>query len=372
MAKIVKTKEKEKELSYHEQLHKELDADKEKDGHHYGYATGNDAIKFPEKISTGSLAFDIILDGGYRCGWSRFSGKPQMGKTAQGLVWGANWQKKFPKDGMVVIFNAEGRVTTDLIIRSGIDVSPERFLRLDSNIGDYVVCKMQKWITHNPFGKRYFFLVDSSDALNRIHDLMKGAEDAEKIGGGATLLSFTGKRLSLPVSVLGHHLYITSQLRDNLKSTHGGQGESGGNAPKFYSSLSGRVKPHWVKGSEDGNIYADAAKEKVIGHKTLIELYKSPNEAQDSVLLHIENGRLGGIWKEYELLHLMEMYGLAEASGSWFAPSDPFGEQLVNDKILEEPFAIQGELKTVRFLEANPQLVEYVTAHIKTTLKITT
>lgn len=355
----------EKELSFHEKMHAELEADR-KDGHHYGYASGAEVIKFPEKITTGSIVFDIALEGGFRCGWSRFSGDPQMGKTAQGLCWAAQWQKHFGDDAFIVAFNAEGRVTADLCVRSAVDVSPERFLRLDTNVGDYAVEKMQKWVTHNPSGKRFFFLTDSSDALIRAHDLDKGADKAEKIGGGATLLSYTGKRLSLPISVFGHHLYITSQLRDKMNSTMGGKSESGGNAPKYYSSLSGRMKKYWVKGSEDGNIYDD--KKAVIGHKTLVDLYKSPNEAVNEVLLHVQKDRLGGIWKEYELLYILATYSMITTSGSWLSTSPAFTDQLVKDKVSDGPVKAQGELKMVRLLEAEPKLVAYLEEYIRATL----
>lgn len=372
MAKVTKPvsdpKKKDEPKSHHQQMHDELKKDVEKgDPYHYGFVTGAEAIKFPEKISTGSLWMDIELSGGFRCGWSRFSGEPKIGKTNQGLCWGAAWQKKFPKDGFVVAFNAEGRITADLCVNSGIDTSEERFIRLDSNHGDYVVNKINSWISHNPFKKRYFFLIDSSDALIRAHDLDKGADSAEKIGGGATLLSFAGKRLSLPISVFGHHLYITSQLRDKMNSPQGGKGESGGNAPRFYSSLSGRMRKLFVKGREDGNIY-DKDGKTIIGRKTLSQLYKLPNDKSSAeVILHIKEGKLGGIWKEYEILALCEVFGLIERKGSWFAPSETFFKELKDEKIIDDPFSIQGELPMVRYFEEETALTNYIEARIRKT-----
>lgn len=365
MARNVKTVDKDKKkLEFHEALHAELDADK-KDGMHYGYAAGDDVIKYPEKITTGSLLFDIVLEGGYRCGWSRFSGPPQYGKTSQGLVWAGQWQKKFLDDAFVVAFNAEGRITADLCRKSGIDTDPRKFLRLDSNVGDFVVNKMLKWVTNNPSGRRFFFLTDSSDALVRAHDLDKTAEQAEKLGGGATLLSFAGKRLSLPISVMGHHLYITSQLRDKVNAMTGGQQESGGNPPKFYSSLSGRMKRYYVKGSDDGNIYDG---DNTIGVKTLVELYKTPKGKKDEVLLHISDDRIGGYWLEYELFYLMSVWNFIQKNGSWLAPTEQFADEIMKEKVLDEPFAVQGELKLVRFIENNPKFKEYLDHKFRSTL----
>lgn len=366
MAKITKIKEPPKK--YYEVLHAELEQDK-KEGKHYGFATDDDAIKFPEKISTGSLALDIALEGGYRCGWSRFSGEPQMGKTAQGLCWGAHWQQQFKDDAFVICFNAEGRITADLLRRSGIDAAKERFLRLDAHDGNYIADKILSMVTHNPFGKRFFFLTDSTDALILAGDKAKTSAEAAKVGGGATLLSYLGKQLSLPIAVLGHHLYITSQLRDKVNTgggKSGGSKESGGNAPKYYSSISGRMKTYYVGSTNESFIRQGSDnKSPIIGRRTLLELYKSPNEAQNEVLLHVKYGQTGGIWREAELVYLLQIFGWLERNGSWFNPTEDFGDELVKEKIFEEPFAVQGELGTIKFVEQNPKFLEYATERLK-------
>ena len=78
----------------------------------YGLIMGQDMEDYvDEYIPTGSLRFDSILGGGFRPGMSVFYGEAESGKTAQGLVWAKNWQDKFGEKGLVVFFDAEGRLS---------------------------------------------------------------------------------------------------------------------------------------------------------------------------------------------------------------------------------------------------------------------
>jgi hypothetical protein len=128
-----KTKKEEKEEGAEESGVDQIESllgEKAFKGLHYGSRSGDEIVK-PDIISTGSFIFDTVLGGGFRSSsWSRFYSFPEHGKTAQGLAWGVQWQRYYGAKGMpsmVVILNAEGRITPDLVFRSGIDISKDKF-----------------------------------------------------------------------------------------------------------------------------------------------------------------------------------------------------------------------------------------------------
>jgi hypothetical protein len=357
MAKVKneKTEVKEENLDQLDNLLKS----KEYQDKHLGSRSGAD-IKWPEKITTGSLIFDQILEGGYRCGWSRFSSPEECGKTSQGLVWGKNWQKHFPENGMVIYFNAEGRITKDLLDRSGIDTSKNKFRIIDSNNGDFIFDLTEKLILDNPNGLRYFWIYDSSDAMKRSQDEGKGFSEPEKIGGQATLNSAAGRRLSLPISIKGHHLYMCSQIRAKMATgpAGGGSAPSGGNAPKFYSSLTGEIAKPW----SDTFLYENPSdkKSRIIGRMVTIKLKKTPNEKSDMpVEFPVKYGLIGGVWRNYESMMMAQMWDFYKAQGTWFTINEEFAQELSENKI-EFETKVQGEKNLINLFDNNQKLSEYV------------
>lgn len=331
---------------------------------HLGSRSGDEIIK-PDIISTGSFIFDGILGGGFRSSsWSRFYAAPEHGKTAQGLKWGTQWQKYYDaknEPNMVVFFNAEGRISPDLIIRSGINTAKNKFRIIDSNNADFIYTVVERLIINNDNDIRYFIIVDSTDACIRSCDLGKDFSEAEKIGGTATILSAAGKRLSLLFNRKNHHLYITSQIRESLKS---GKGASGGNAPKFYSSLTAKIIKHWSKFSILENPSDLNSKE--IGRKAQFDLEKTYNETSGVVVeIPILYGRIGGIWHEYEArIVAKEWQFLTEGHGGRFQFSEQFCQELIENNIsFEEKF--HGEKKIRDYFDSNQELVNYIFDRIR-------
>jgi RecA/RadA recombinase len=358
-AKVKKEDNKEEKVDQIESL---LQA-KEFQGLHLGSRSGNE-IEKPEIISTSSFFFDQILGGGFRAGsWIRAKSEPEMGKTSQGLCWGRNWQNHFKERAVVVVFNAEGRVTRDLLVRSGLDISKERFRIIDTNNADFIYNMMERLIVDNKDDLVYYFIVDSTDAAQRSQDMLKSLGEAEKIGGSATIASAAGKRLSLLFNRKQHVLYMTSQVRDkvNTYSPQGNAGKeaSGGNAPRFYSSLTMEIKKHW----SDWSIREEPsdAKSKEIGRLVNIKLEKTYNESSGSIVqVPVKYGHIGGIWHEYEAMLICQAWNLYINSGKGRFNIDPkFAQELSEQKIsFEESF--HGEKNMRAAFEINPQLVEYV------------
>lgn len=357
MAKKQPEKEKEEKIDQIDALL----AEKEFKGLHLGSRSG-DEIQRTDIISTGSFFFDQVLGGGYRASsWSRFYGPEESGKTSQGLAWAKRWQDFYGDRAMVVAFNAEGRISKDLIARSGLDISKERFRIIDTNKSDFIYTTIDRLVSNNEDGKLYFFIVDSTDACERTVDIGKNLGEAEKIGGTATILSAAGKRLSLVFSVTGHHLYMTSQTRDKV-NTHGpgagGKQASGGNAPKFYSSLTGQIVKHWSDLKIMENPSDKDSKE--IGRLVNIKLEKTPNESTGTLVeFPVKYGH--GVWREYEAMMMCKMWGFVNDKGSGsFEFNEKYIEELKAANITLEKHKVRGERHLRDIFETHPDLVNYV------------
>ncbi len=339
-------------------------------GRHFGGGADKE-IGRQDIISTGSFWLDYVLGGGYRGGsWARFSGEPESGKTSQGLTWAANWQKRYPKDGFVFIFNAEGRISRELLERVGVDLSPERFFMLRTNDAETVWGMQQDMIMNNPGKRRYYFLIDAIDACEREEDKEKHFNQAQRVMGGATIISLAGKRLSLLYSVEGHFLYVSNQLRATMATTPGAakSSPSGGNAIKFYSSLIGLMKKPWT----DTYIYKDPSVKKqeveidgvktsnVLGMFSEIRLDKTPNEKTgQTVSIPIKFGT--GIWKAYEAMQICVNWGkyTRASSASSYVIDPEFEIELKDNNIPFDPKPRTDKVIRDAF-DTNPQLTDFV------------
>lgn len=333
---------------------------KEFNGMHHGCRSG-DEILAQDLITTSSFWFDRLLEGGFRSGsWSRFYGDPECGKTSMALCWGKNWQDKYPDDGVVIYFNCEGRINLNLINRSGINTEKGKFRIIDANNADFVYSFTDRLINSNPNEKRYFVIVDSTDAAERGQDKTKNLGEAEKIGGGATIVSAAGKRLSLLFSLGNHHLFLCSQVRDKV-NTHGpgggGKDASGGNAPRFYSSLTGHIQKPWT----DTFIYEDPTDKKGerLGVICNIKMIKTPNEKTGlTVKIPIKYGLKGGVWRAYESYQVAEAGKFITQKGAWFEIENSVFEDLESHGI-KCPQKFQGSKKVIDLFDSNPDIVEY-------------
>lgn len=337
-------------------------------GLHLGSRSGNEIIA-PDIISTGSFFFDLILGGGFRASsWSRFYGPPESGKTSQGLCWAKQWQDFYGERGMVVVFNAEGRITLDLLQRSGVCLDKNRFRIIDTNKSDFIYTMIDRLVSDNPDKRVYYFMVDSTDACERTVDKDKTLGESEKIGGSATILSAAGKRLSLIFSVTGHHLYMSSQVRDKV-NTHGpgagGKQASGGNAPQFYSSLTGQIKKHWSEWSINEN--PSDPKSKEIGRLVSILLEKTPNERSGEVVqFPVKYHKPGGIWPEYEAMMICQAWNLlTEPKQASFEFDEKFLVEAKDAGVNLEKTSFRGKRQVLECFETNSNLVKYVHASMR-------
>ena len=90
--------------------------------------------------------------------------------------------------------------------------------------------------------KKFFFIVDSVDALCRENDYDKPFVDSEQVAGGALITSVFLKKMVLPIMKSNHVMVLTSQVRvevtANPYASRGGPKtkQAGGNAVKHYAN----------------------------------------------------------------------------------------------------------------------------------------
>ena len=76
-------------------------------------------------VSSGSLLLDIEMGGGIKPGVVRATGVTEGCKTSCGLAFARNFQKM--DNAMVIYIKSEGRLSPEMIERSGVDTSDKKW-----------------------------------------------------------------------------------------------------------------------------------------------------------------------------------------------------------------------------------------------------
>ena len=279
------------------------------------------------RISTGSLLLDIHTGGGLMPGLHRFVGMNEGGKTSEAFEVMKNFLTTIPS-AKAVYFQAEGRLTPEMKLRSGINFTstPDEWedgscFVYESNIYESVFDLMKLLITDNEEDKRYLFLIDSMDALILRDDFKKDLSEASKVSGGATLSSTFMKKVALAMTKFGHTAILISQVRENIvidpyaKRPVKQTSASGGNALLHYANFILEFEARFQKDLilEKPAERPDIKKNKILGHYAKVSIKKSPNEKTNLTIQYpIKYGRTEGnsIWKEYEILDLLLENGM--------------------------------------------------------------
>ena len=328
-------------------------------------------------ISTGSLLLDSELSGSLEVpAIVRFTGVSGGGKTSAALLIMNNFLKTVPNSKGFLV-KAEGRLNSNVKKISGVDFvdkpedwDPGKCFVLRSNVYENIATLILELIKNNPENTRYYFLIDSMDALISKNDLSKGFDDSAKVAAGAVLTSNFLRRIMLPLSTFGHICGLISQVRSNVQINPYVKGDpkltnsSGGNALQHYADWIFEFQPRYKSDQiiEDG---------KIIGHWSKILLRKTTNEKDGvEVTYPIKHGRSDGksIWTEYEIADMLIQWGFAKKSGAWIS----FDEGLLKD--VEEnvhenfPEKIQGLDQLRSYLEENIKICSYLFNKFKTIL----
>lgn len=357
-------------MSSYDQIQEYLKRKENKD-HHYNF---EETISYT--VSSGSLLLDLETGGGLKPGCHKFSSLPEGGKTSCALSYARNFQNDH-KDGVVVYFKAEGRLDEAVIKRAGISTDKSQWMLIESNIFEFVVGLLRTLVFENPNKTKYFFIIDSMDALLTSGDIEKKPGEANKVAGGALLSSDMLKRMSLAMSKRGHILIMIGQYRSTIKIDQYAKAD-----PKQTVSTGGHAHGHyasWVFEFQQKNkadkIFASGKEggekdEKPIGHFCKIIFRKSINEKTDTMVQYpIKYAQTNGqsIWREKEIIDLLTMWDLVTQSGAWINVSPSLIEELKKNN-LTMPDKINGGNKLFAFLESNPDVVDYLYTKFRTAL----
>jgi len=380
MAKKVKNIEEkeEKTLTSQQQLDSFLKKNKQ---FHYNYEKSHEY-----KISSGSLLFDYYLDGGIGPGLHRVCGVFESGKSSATLGFLLNYLNFFPKGekrkGLLV--KAEGRLSKEMQERSGIKFvwNAEEWIEgtcfvLECNIYEQVISVFRELVMKNIEDIKYFFIVDSVDALIKEDDLSKSFNDADKVAGGAVIAASFMKRMALSMQKRGHAAIFISQVRADIQLDPYSKAPvrqitaTGGNALLHYANYIFQFEPRFkndlilLNPSE-----IQSQKNPIIGHFAKVTIKKSPNEKTLTVIRYpIKYGQTGGHsnWIEKEILDFLFMWELIEKKGPWLK----FDVDLINnakERGLENfPEQVQGQPKFDLLMEDEPTkkfLIAYVKENI--------
>jgi RecA/RadA recombinase len=328
-------------------------------------------------ISTGSLLLDSELSGSLEVpAIVRFTGVSGGGKTSAALLIMNNFLKTVPNSKGFLV-KAEGRLNSNVKRVSGVEFvhDPEEWdngkcFVLRSNVYENIATLILELIKNNPENTRYYFLIDSMDALISKNDLSKGFDDSAKVAAGAVLTSNFLRRIMLPLSTFGHICGLISQVRSNVQINPYAKGDpkltnsSGGNALQHYADWIFEFQPRYKSDQilEDG---------KIIGHWSKILLRKTTNEKDGvEVTYPIKHGRSDGksIWTEYEIADMLIQWGFAKKSGAWIAFDEGLIKEIKKNIEKDLPEKIQGMDQLRTFLETNGEICVYLFDKFKTIL----
>ena len=371
-----KTKEKET-LSSQNILESFLKSNK---NDHYNF---EDEITY--KVSSGSLQFDLQLNGGFGPGLHRFVGMNEGGKTSESLEIVKNFLRDVPNTKAFYI-KAEGRLSPEMRERSGVKFvfSAEEWdvgtcFVFESNIYETVVDIMRELVAKNDEKIKYCFLLDSVDGLITRGDLDKSFEDSNKVAGGAVIAANFMKRLSIALAKRGHMAIFISQVRADIKidpytkAPVRQTSATGGNALLHFANYIIEFEPRY-KGDlilqDPNNKTPDIQKNPIIGHFAKVTVKKSPNEKTNMTISYpIRYGRKNGtsIWIEKEIVDLLYAWEFIEKKSSWINLSEEFKEMLQENNFnLSDK--IQGDYNLFKIIEDDKKLCEFLTSYFKSAI----
>jgi len=337
----------------------------------------NDHYNFEEEhtytVSSGSLLLDIEMGGGIRPGIVRATGVSEGGKTSCALSFARNFQKE--DKHMVIYIKAEGRLSPDMIERSGVSTEESKWFVYKSNVYESVVDFMRHMVQNNPEEYKYMFIIDSMDALIPRGDLEKGSDDAVKVAGGSLISSAFLKRMALGLATRGHICFMISQVRSKVSINPYAKEDpkltnaSGGNALLHYSDW---ILEFQERFNKDAISTQPNGKGDMLGHWCKIVFRKTPNEKTGTLVKYpIRYGSRDGqsVWVEYEVVDMLLMWGMATAKGAWVTISDELAEEVEKELGVEFKKQHQGMDNLRKYFTENQDIGKYLFNKFRNTLK---
>ena len=335
---------------------------------HYAFEENPDYV-----VSSGSLILDIEMGGGIRPGIVRLSGLTEGWKTSCALSFAKNFQETV-KNSFVLFIKAEGRLSKDIVERSGVSTAEDKWAVYPCNIYESVNTMIKTLVKNNPNNTRYLFVIDSMDALVPRGDIDRPFEEANKVAGGSLLSSDFLRKMALALSTRGHICIMISQVRSTVsinpyaKTDPKVTNASGGNALLHYSDwileFQQRHKADLLTNKVNG-------KDEIVGHTCKIVFKKTPNEKTNKEVRYpIKYGRKNGqsVWVEQEITDVLLMFELIVAKGAWITVSEELIAELKKAGT-EMDKQHQGMDNFRTYLESKPEITQYLFDKFKKALK---
>jgi len=202
---------------------------------------GEDTLILPgtkhEFYSTGSIGLDIAIGGGLPKGRiCDYYGLPSAGKSMLSLSAIAQVQKN---NGVCAYIDAENAFDERWAKVLGVDLSPERLIRINPSHGEQVFDLTEEFIKCGID----LIVIDSTAALIPLELVERSMEDASLIGLQARLISKGLQKITPLVSKAKSIVLFVNQVRKNIGGNpylREEESPTGGLALGFYSSV--RIK----------------------------------------------------------------------------------------------------------------------------------
>ena len=333
------------------------------------------------KVSSGSLQFDLCMNGGFGPGLHRFTGLTEGGKTSEALEVMKNFLKTVEKPRGLYI-KAEGRLAPEIRERSGVKFvwSADEWedgtcFVLETNIYETAMTCIKQLIDNVKNPQKYCFILDSVDGLTAKNDASKGFEEFAKIASGASIAARWCAQTSIALGKRGHMAIFISQVRSEMRDQYSKEPPrqsvaTGGYALQHYANTCIQFQPRYKADLILHNPSLktiDERKNPIIGHFAKVLIAKSPNEKSNVTLSYpVRYNRSGGnsIWIEKEVVDLLYAWDFVEKKGSWIKPTDDF-KDLLNDNKLEFPEQIQGDNNLFKVLDEDEKLCKFLIDYFK-------
>ncbi len=290
-----------------------------------------------ELFSSGSLAFDLALGGGFPKGRIiEIYGPESSGKTTLALHAIAEIQKQ---GGQAAFIDAEHALDPAYARKIGVKTDDLLISQPDNGEQALEICE-----TLVRSGAVDLIVVDSVAALVPQAEIDGDMGDAQ-MGLQARLMSQAMRKLTGIISKTKATVIFINQIRMKIGVMFGNpETTTGGNALKFYASV--RVDIRRIGQIKDGdNIAGNRTKIKVVKNKIA-----APFRTAEFDIMYNE-----GISKTGDVLDLSVQYGIVEKSGAFFKYN---GETLG-----------QGREAVKRLFKEKPELMDEIEAKVREAAK---
>ena len=309
----------------------------------YGKGTvmkmGDAVVEELESISSGSLTLDHALGvGGYPKGRVvEIYGPESSGKTTLTLHAIAECQKA---GGIAAFIDAEHAFDRYYAQNLGVDIDELIISQPDNG-------EQALEITDNLIrsGAIDIIVIDSVAALTPRSEI-EGEMGDSKMGLHARLMSQALRKLTSNISKTKCTVMFINQLREKIGVMFGNpETTTGGNALKFYASISLDIRRSTQIKDTNGNVLGNKTRVKVVKNKVA-----PPFKLSEFDIMYSK-----GISKMGEIIDLGVEHGIIDKSGSWFS----YGETKLG----------QGRDSVKAILTDNPDLCDELEEKIVEALK---